>query len=373
MKKILVIGATFAFAAGPAWAGQGLTSIVDIKNRDQQMARVDTDAVTSVFIGGGRSDAARIVGQEFADITRGTRIHNRELAPLLAAILTEGGRRAPGLEGVSLVSLSSTGFTIAISGSAGSTNFIEFTGSAAEAAIADTLFLVQGKPGLDLKNAASQVALFDTDVYTSIFSGSASQTSVPVKSILGGSRLNIAEAGELFSTKVRGRGLGGVTVIGLTDKGVTLRIEASGASVDTIIFEGADALAEIEAVDNGFADTKDSDSEFVIFDVATESNQFKGGDGSDTPEFRSIVKGSFIQPTEVLQIFSAIIHGNGRNGNSHGLDGVELIGLNATSFAIAVTNTRGATDYILFTNVDTLTGSDELGFGANDESAETPL
>lgn len=43
---------------------------------------------------------------------------------------------------------------------------------------------------------------------------------------------------------------------------------------------------------------------------------------------------------------------------------MELIGLSKTSFAVKIASAGGNFDYILFTNVDTLAGAEELGFVA---------
>jgi len=347
----------------------GLTSIVDIKNPNQQLARINTDLQNSVFIGGGKSDAARIVGQEFADITGGTRINNNELVPLLQALLNSNRRTAPGLVGVEIASLSSESFTLAINGNAGSLNYIEFSGGAARAAIDTVLFtLGNGNFGLDLKNANSQVTLFNTDLTQSIFVGSAAQTdSQEIRDIIGGSSLSVAEVSNLFAASVSGRasngtsGVEGVDLISLTDRGFTLQIGASGNSVDTIIVEGSGAISAIASADAARGvDLKDGFTAFDVFNVAVETNEFIGGTSG---ELNSIVGGAGISRAEVLPLFDAIISGNGRNGNTQGIPNVELIGLNDTSFAIEITSSGGNEDSILFTNVDLLPGAAAFGFG----------
>lgn len=359
---------------------QGLTSIVDIKNVDQQLARVDTDTVTSLFIGGGKSNARDIVGQEFADITGGTRIgFADELPDLLEAILTSSRNEAPGLEGVELVSLSKETVTIALNGNAGSQDFIEFSGSVAAAAIDSILFeFGNGNPAINLKNSASQVAFFDTDVRNSIFVGSSNAASAEASDIIGGSSLSVNEAEELLTAVVNSRksngsaGVEGVELIGLTDEGFTLRIEGQAATKDTLIFGGQGAIDAIAAADaSGGVDFKSRHTGLDVFDVAAERNEFVGRALSRNvgAEFSAIVGGSSIGKDEVLEIFEAVISGNGRNGNSHGLDQVDLIGLNDTSFSIGVESKNGNVDYILFTNVDTLDGAAAFGFGDGNGAA----
>ncbi|MEM1379877.1 MAG: hypothetical protein AAGH41_04545 [Pseudomonadota bacterium] len=380
MKHLITTTAMAALVLSSA-AHADLKPFANIKNSHQQMARIDTDEANKVFIGGGKNNARDQVGEEFAEITGGTNIDfnhknpNRirdELTPMLQAILTSDKNEAPGLEGVTLVSLSEDSFTISIPGWFGTQNFIEFTGSKAEEAVANVLFeLGNGSPAVNFKNSASQVTVFNTNETGSIFSGSAGALDDDTRAIVGGSTFNIPEAEDVLDAALFGSGIGGVEILGLTDEGVTMRFNGQAGTVDTIIMNGAGTMDMLGRVDNTWVDTKDKDSEFAIFDV-TKGNRpslFIGGGGSDTAEFQSIVEGSFIQADEVLHIFRAIITGNGRK-DEHGLDGVELIGLNSTSFAIAITNTRSAVDYVLFTNVDQLEdeGAADLGFfSAGDE------
>ena len=356
---------------------QGLTKNGDIKNVDQQLVRVDTDATTNVFIGGGKSNAKSLVGEEFADITGGTKINfsskNNELPDLLEAILNSSRNTAPGLSGVELVSLSKDTFTIAINGTAGSKDFYEFSGSIASAAINSVLFtLGNGKPAINLKNSASQVAFFNTDVMSSIFVGDSGAASPEAKSLIGGSSLKVDEVENLFTAVVTGKasngtaGVEGVDLIGLTDEGFTLRIEGQASTKDTIIFGGQGAIDAIVAADTAKGvDLKDGQTAFNVFDVEAAKKMFVGDTNPNIigAELDSLIGGSKIHRDQVLDIFEAIISGNGRNGNTQGLDGVELIGLNDTSFSIGIDSAGGNTDYILFTNVNTLDGAAAFGFG----------
>lgn len=349
---------------------QGFTSIVDIKNVDQQLARAEFGPDTSIFIGGGKSNAVSIVGQEFADITGGTRIHEDEVEDLLAAILTSSKNEAPGLGGVELVSISGDTFTIGISGTAGSTNFIQFSGTEVEAALDNVFFrLGNGNEAINLKNSASQVTLFDTGETNSIFVGSSNAASDEASDIIGGSSLKVDEAEDLLIAVVSGKqsngsaGVEGVELVGLTDQGFSLRIDGQAGTVDTIIFEGAGALNAIAAADaNGGVDFKDGRTALDVFDVAAENSEFVGGTNPGTigADFDALIGGSKIHDDQVLDIFEALISGKKQDS---GLDKVDLIGLNDTSFSIAVQTSGGNTDYILFTNVDTLDGADQFGFG----------
>ncbi|MEM9839923.1 MAG: hypothetical protein AAF830_12330 [Pseudomonadota bacterium] len=359
-----------------------LKPFANIKNSHQQMARIDTDAANKVFIGGGKSNARDLVGEEFADITGGTNIdfndkkNRHELPPILAAALTSKKNEAPDLEGVTIVSLTEDSFTISIPGWFGVQNFIEFTGEDAKDAIDSVLStLGNGNPMVDVKNSASQVTVFDTDLHNSIFVGSSGALEPEAKGLVGGSSLNIAEMEDLFEAHVFGNAVEGVELLGLTDEGFAMRMDGQAATRDTIIFRGQIVTEMMARQDNGWVDTFDPDSEFAIFDVKKETRQTLLSDTHDTEEFKNLV-GQSISHDEVLEIFRAIITGNGRR-DEDGLDGVELIGLNKTSFAISITNTRTnkgpGVDYVLFTNVHTLDGAADLGFAElEDELIELP-
>ncbi|MEM1129956.1 MAG: hypothetical protein AAGH83_05465 [Pseudomonadota bacterium] len=357
-----------------------VTTRVDIKNVHTQMARINTDEGQKVSIGGGKSNVAATIGTEFAKIVGGNGInyvekgrHDDELIDILKGLLTSSGNNAPLLasEGVSLVSLSCDSFTLALDGAAGSTNFIEFSGTSAEQAIESVLFtLDSGGPAANFKNSASQVALFDMDSHGSVFIGEAAVVGAEADQIIGGSSMSKAEATELFEAVVSGKqengtaGVEGVELLDLTDEGFTLEFEGQAATKDTIIFKGQGAIDAIAAADAAKGvDFKDGVTALDIFDVASESSEFVGDTNPNTigADFDALIGGSKIHNHQVLDIFEALISGNGRNGVS-GLEKVDLIGLNNTSFSIAVNSAGGNTDYILFTNVDALDGAEAFGF-----------
>ena len=355
----------------------GISPNVDIRDPNQQLARVTFDESNdSVFIGGGYNDARDIVGEEFAEITGGTRINADELDEILGAIFTSDRGEAPGLEGVDLVSVSSDSFTIAIDGRAGSKNFIEFSGSEAEAAIDGVLSQVgNDNYGLDLKNNRSQVTLFNTDDVNSIFVGSQSAASDEVDEIIRGSRLHVNEVADLYLAAVSGRadngtaGLDGVELIGITDEGFALRIDAGGDTVDTIIIEGEAALEAIAQGDElRSTDLRDGFTAFDVFDLSQEDREFIGGtDG----ELRDVIGGQ-LEAGDVLNLFDALISGNGKACNTHGVADVTLVGLSATSFAIRIDSAGGNADFILFTNVYQLEGAADYGFVAPPPPVEAP-
>jgi len=162
----------------------------NMKNVSTQMARINTNEFNNVWIGGGKSDARKLVGEEFADITGGSKInfgkrdadHNlirgkNELVELLDALVNAGSGEEAELEGVELVSLTSASFVIMYTGWMGSKNYLEFTGVAAEEAIEAATFDFNGRNGVDLKNPVSQMTIFDTDTMRSVFIGNDADTS----------------------------------------------------------------------------------------------------------------------------------------------------------------------------------------------------
>ncbi|MDW4497125.1 hypothetical protein R5H30_03960 [Sulfitobacter sp. D35] len=353
----------------------------DIKNPKTQFTFVDTDLVSKIWIGGGMSDAASIVGAEFADITGGTHIDNGELDDILSAALTSRGwSDVPGLDGVEIVSLTSESFTIAIDGSGGSKDYYTFTGDAAATAIAS----ISGGH-IDIKNSKSQVAIFDTDAVSSIWIGGGKSDARNLvgeefAEITGGSRIHDHEVEGLLAAATSGsswtnpdaHGLGGVELLTLTDDEFTLTIDAAGPTRDTIIFKGADAADAIVSVADEHIDIKNNKTQVGYFDVTrADSTFFLGGGASDksivSDEFNDLVAGSQLNKSEVLSIFEAITSGGSwGNPGSNGLDRVELVGMDNDSFTIALDTGGPAVDYIIFDNVHTLDGATAYGFAADD-------
>lgn len=341
--------------------------MANIKNPETQFDFVDTGKVSKVTIGGGGNDAASIVGQEFADITGGRQIDNDELVPILEAILT--GRNAPGLEGVELVSLSADTFTIAIDGNGISTDFIAFRGPAAVKAID----AVAGDL-INIKNPFSQVAVFDTDAKGKLVLGGGNKDQKRLISdefaeITGGSKFGKDKVDDLFEALVTGNGAGGVDGVelaGITDEGFSVRLTGSAGSTETIVFTGQAATDAVLGADGGLVNIKDANTQFAVFDVATENNVGIGGGGNDarqiSQEFAEITGGRRIDEDEVLELFEALTSGKDEKG---GIDGVELVGLDEDSFAIAFSGGGDRTEYVLFDNVDTLDGAAEFGFVAD--------
>lgn len=339
----------------------------DIKNPKTQFQFVDTsDSDTRVWIGGGKDDAVRAVGQEFADITGGTNIDDDELQDILAAALTsKGWSDVPGLEGVEIVSLSADSFTIAINGGGPSKDYYSFSGDAAVAAIE----AVSGER-FDIKNKKSQVAIFDTDAVSKMWIGGGKSDArqnvgEEFADITGGTNIKVDQIDDLLDAALisQGRsdapGLEGVELLGLTDDGFSLTLDARGPTRDTVIFTGSAAVAAIEAVDEGLVDIKNGHSDFAIFDLDEDTSLFIGGGASNARDlvgeaFADITGGTRIDADEVLDIFDALTSGRSwTDAAAHGLEGVELVGVNDTSFAITLeVSETGPRDTILFTNVD---------------------
>lgn len=121
----------FTGAAAKAAIDDVSGSHIDIKNNKSQVAQFDTDTMKSMWIGGGKSDAVQRLGQEFADITGGSRIHLDEIDDLFSALVTDKGWGAAhdGLgPDVELVGLTEDSFTIALHTNSYITDTITFAG-----------------------------------------------------------------------------------------------------------------------------------------------------------------------------------------------------------------------------------------------------
>lgn len=351
------------------------------------MARIDTDAQNSVWIGGGRSASARIVSQEFADVTGGSKINwkkNKELTDLLQEIL-----RGDGVDGVELVSITENSFMISFGGWKGSQNYLEFTGSAAEEAIravhessgqsgalesgGSGMTMFELSPGADEEVAgpssssnstlATELRLLveeESEVGSMVFANS--PTSVEPSDVeLAAQLLTAATSGLAKRDTV---GLDDVELVGLTQEGFTLRVTTKTDDVETFVFSGEGAKEAIAIADDGSnVDFKDKKSGFDVFDVAAETSEFVGSAGRQQigEALADIIGSSSIRRDDVLEIFDDLTSGNGRRGDT-GVEGVELVGMDDTSFSISVASSQGNTEYLLFTNVHTLQGADTFGF-----------
>lgn len=167
-----------------------------------------------------------------------------------------------------------------------------------------------------------------------------------------------------------------MTLRSLTDDGFTLTLDAAAGTEDTIVFEGHAAVeAIVDAASTWGVGINNPFTQLGRFDVMGPEDHIHIGFNEDVAratvgnEFADIVGGGKIDDHEVLDLFVALTTGGGwgRNGggianNDPGLDGVELIGADNDSFAIAIDSGTYGMDYILFENVHTLDGADGLGF-----------
>jgi len=338
--------------------------VTDIKNPKTQLEFLDTSKSNSTHIGGGNNTTRALIGDEFADIGGPFLQFDSHLEDILSAILTSNGLTdIPGLQGVELVSMDVGSFTIGLNGNGGSTDYLSFSGTHAENAIA----AVAGD-GLDIKNKKSQVAIFDTDTETSVFIGGGknnakSEVGTEFADVTGGTRVNLDEVGDLFAGIATGKGwngdhgMDGVELRSVTDDGFMLTWEAAGPTRDSMIFSGQIAVDATEAADNGNIDIKDSKSQFAIFDFDVMDQIFIGGGKSNArdivgEEFGKITGGTWITEAEAMELFDALTSGKSWNPDDHGLEGVEIVGVNETSFALSFDTAGPTTDTILFTNVD---------------------
>ena len=160
-------------------------------------------------------------------------------------------------------------------------------------------------------------------------------------------------------------------ILTLTDDEFAFTFESAANTRDTIVVTGDNAKAAIMAAAGSNVNIKNNKTDLGYWDVEANANFFTGGGASDwsrvSDEMRDLVNGNGLQRDDVLKIFEAITSGGSwGNPGSNGLDGVELVGMDNDSFTIGMKN-GVRTDYIIFDNVDTLTGADSFGFFADDD------
>lgn len=231
-------------------------SNTDLKNRKSQFALFDTDTMSSIWIGGGASNARQLVSEQFADITGGSRIDcekrgNPELQNLFEAVVRDKGRnKYHGVEGVKLIGLTPDSFTIEYGASGPTTERIMFTGACAKAAIDYSVSLNPNNYS-NFKNIESQVAVLDTDSSNNkVWLGDAGQVSAEVKSITGHT-IEADEVQSLFEAVMSPGGLEHVRILGVTERSFTLEfnpVRYCSDCKDIVIFKGqevADAIYNV--------------------------------------------------------------------------------------------------------------------------------
>ncbi len=320
-----------------------LLSGVDIKNPSSQIGYFNTDVQNKLFIGGGKNDAAQIVSQEFADITGGTWIGVEDIPGLLQALVADKGWGADhGIDGVELMDISESTFTIRIQGNGVSSEIIVLEGQAVENAIADVTY-----PHIDVKDSKSQLAFFNTDVQNSIFIGGVSATNVSseFKSLTGGSSIKTSQIEEILRQVVadhgwkNDHGIENVELLDISKDSFTIAISAAGPTRDIIVFSGEAVESAINNIKKGHSDIKDKKSSLSFFHVdSLKDKHFIGGGKSDasrivSEEFANLVGGTWINGNEILGLLRAVAE---PGKNDPGVAGVRLMDLSKDSFTLQI-------------------------------------
>ncbi|MEM8666141.1 MAG: hypothetical protein AAGG48_01405 [Planctomycetota bacterium] len=148
---------------------------VDLKNKNSQVTLFDTDAQNKVFT--GSSSAA---SDEAKALIGGSSLKTNEVINLFKAVVSgQESNGTAGVEGVELVGLTDTGFTLRIEGNGATIDTIIVTGSAAIQAINDA----DAERTTDLKDGNTAFDVFDVSSETSEFIGG---TSGEINDIVGG-------------------------------------------------------------------------------------------------------------------------------------------------------------------------------------------
>ncbi|GLP95845.1 hypothetical protein [Paraferrimonas sedimenticola] len=220
---------------------------VDIKNSKSQFAEFYSTGKGSIWMGGGKSDAKRIVSDEFGEITGGSRIDcnkrgKKEVEGLFAALTSGNGWKPEqhGLEGVELVGLTPDSFTISFGANGPTTDRIMFTGTCASDAIAAADF---GRA--DFKDSNSRFVKFDTDAQANVYLAGGSG---PFRDLVGGS-MDVEEAVDLFKLLVQHKdgGLADTRLLGVTDTSFSFAVKQNSYITKTFLVEGDAIRKAIDA------------------------------------------------------------------------------------------------------------------------------
>ncbi|SHG97581.1 hypothetical protein [Ferrimonas marina] len=336
MKYAVLLSALLA--ASPAMANS-----LDIGDGQSQFAIYDTDKVTKLYLGGSGSSRVAI-SQEFADIVDSFNLQERHIEPLLAAVL--GGRgwnNIHGLPGVELGFLNPNSFSLKLHTGKGPVDTVVFQGAAVEGIINSV-----ARGNVDIKNNQSQFAEFYSDGSGNIWIGGGRSDAVRNVSeefaeITGGSKIHCDQRGNrevegLFAGLVEDsgwndpHGIENARLAGLTDTSYTIEFGAAGPTTKRITFTGSCATDAIEAVDLGLINNGDKNSRFATFDFDIKAKWTMLGTGRYvTDEFIALAGKNNMDLNGAVALFNALTeHKNG------GVEGVELVGITPTSFAIAV-------------------------------------
>ncbi|GAM54114.1 hypothetical protein JCM19231_3634 [Vibrio ishigakensis] len=224
---------------------------INIKDNKSDFGHYNTDEMNSIWIGGGASDARKIVSQEFSDIVGGSRIYaerrgKQEVKDLFYNLVndkTGGWNGYKGVENVSVLGLSTSGFVAEINGNGPSVERILFSGEHAQAAVSKS-----DEKFVNTKDPDSQFAILNDQ--HSVFMGGAVESVSPEFKTLVGKTLKADEAEKLLSalTKHKNGGVAGVKLLGITQDSFAIELDSSGPGKETILLKGATVESAIEKV-----------------------------------------------------------------------------------------------------------------------------
>lgn len=228
-----------------------------------------------------------------------------------------------------------------------STDVLRFEGSQLNdvlAALSDIPAIAEDLPTLlDLKNKASQIAIFDFDAKKNHFHGSTADVdSAGAKAVLSGSSINAEEAADLVAYALSEDGQTDENIsVGFNGEGVIVSVDASRDTTDTFVFTGDaffDALST-STLSSGksLVDLKNNNSQIGVFDFDEEKTFFHGSDADvDSAAAKEILGGSSLDAGEAEALVALALTGEDAN--------VTYLGGDANSAIVAVDASRDTTD-----------------------------
>lgn len=265
-----------------------------------------------------------------------------ELDPELIALITLAASQES--ETVTFVDAGDGFVSIAVEGD-WSTDIFRFEGDQLNKLLADLAdFQVVCDAldkGVDLKDGKSDVGVFIyEDATDKTFHGDDGNVdSAAVKAILGGSKLELDEAIALteYALSEAGQADSGIT-IDFTGSSVILEIEASGATVDTLILKGDAYFAAF----NDMLDLKNKSSQIALYDYDNGSSFFSGSDSNvDSAAAKAIIGGSRIDAGEADELVALALSGDDPD--------VRYLGGDDDSAIIAIEASGTSVDTLLIT------------------------
>lgn len=342
----------------------GNVGVIDVGDRAKTYT-IDLDEINALTVIGKMSknnpdlaaiakigqDGARFQNKEIGLIDNETGAVDAELAEL---IRVAAAGESDMIQWKSAGSDRGTTFVEIYVGGRWSTDVLRFEGDQLNdllADLSDIPAVCESLPNmLDLKNSASQIAVFDYDKGNSFFHGSdADVDSAAVKDILGGSRLDLDEAVELTQYALSAEGQADENIeIDFNGAGVILSVDASRDTTDTMILKGDayfDALNTTYFDGKPIVDLKNNNSQIGVFDFEEANSFFHGSDSDvDSAAAKAILGGSRLDEGEAKEIVELAQSGTDEN--------VRYLGGDDDSAIVAIDASRDTTDTLFISGID---------------------